>query len=89
MSFPYLCDLLGILVIAMAATVLDGTLRDVVLSHHPVNWVRDHHPHCGRPNRCNIGHPLDADVRTALGATALSSALCTAPKYRDSLGENV
>ena len=34
-------DLFGVLVIAMVTAVGGGTLRDVVLSHHPVYGVRD------------------------------------------------
>lgn len=34
-------DLLGVLVIAMVTALGGGTLRDVILGHHPVCWVRD------------------------------------------------
>lgn len=34
-------DLLGVLVVAMVTALGGGTLRDVVLDHHPVCWVRD------------------------------------------------
>lgn len=34
-------DWLGVLVIALVAALGGGTLRDVVLGHHPVSWVRD------------------------------------------------
>ena len=34
-------DLFGVLVIAMVTALGGGTLRDVVLGHHPVGWVRD------------------------------------------------
>lgn len=34
-------DLFGVLVIAMVTALGGGTLRDVVLGHYPVCWVRD------------------------------------------------
>jgi uncharacterized membrane protein YeiH len=34
-------DLLGVLVISIVTALGGGTLRDVVLGHHPVSWVQD------------------------------------------------
>jgi uncharacterized membrane protein YeiH len=34
-------DLFGVLVIAIITAVGGGTLRDIILDHHPVSWIRD------------------------------------------------
>lgn len=34
-------DLFGVLVIAIITALGGGTLRDVILDHHPVSWIRD------------------------------------------------
>ncbi len=37
-------DLLGVLVLASVTAVGGGTLRDLLLNHHPVFWIRDGRP---------------------------------------------
>lgn len=34
-------DLFGVLVIAIVTSLGGGTLRDVILDHHPVSWIRN------------------------------------------------
>ena len=34
-------DLFGVLVIAIVTSLGGGTLRDVILSHYPVSWIRN------------------------------------------------
>lgn len=34
-------DLFGVLVIAIVTALGGGTLRDLILDHHPVSWIRD------------------------------------------------
>ncbi len=37
-------DLLGVLVLASITAVAGGTLRDVLLSRHPIFWIKDTGP---------------------------------------------
>ena len=34
-------DLFGVLVVAIITALGGGTLRDIILDHHPVGWIRD------------------------------------------------
>jgi uncharacterized membrane protein YeiH len=34
-------DLFGVLVVALVTALGGGTLRDIILGHHPVSWIRD------------------------------------------------
>jgi len=34
-------DLFGVLVVALVTALGGGTLRDMILDHHPVSWIRD------------------------------------------------
>lgn len=34
-------DLFGVLVVALVTALGGGTLRDIILDHHPVSWIRD------------------------------------------------
>jgi len=34
-------DLFGVLVVAIITALGGGTLRDIILDHHPVSWIRD------------------------------------------------